>query len=126
MRVPRILLADDHAVIRHQLRSLLEDQPGWIICAEAADGGEAVELAIRLQPDIAVLDVSMPVMSGLEAAPLIRRGSPTTRILIVTMHESVPLLRIAREAGVAGYLLKSDAAQRLVPAIQALLAQGAP
>jgi DNA-binding NarL/FixJ family response regulator len=122
----RILLADDHAIIRRQLRALLEEQPGWQVCAEAADGGQAAELALQLQPDVAVLDLSMPVMTGLEAAPLILRASPGTQVLIVTMHDHEHLPQLVREAGAADCILKNEAAWRLVPAIEALVPRKAP
>jgi len=120
----RILIADDHAIIRQTLRQFLEGRPDWQICGEAANGREAVDLATRLQPDIAVLDLSMPGLNGVDATMQIRRASPTTRILIFSMHEGEVLARRILAAGAHGFLLKSDATTHVEAAIEALL-QGA-
>jgi DNA-binding NarL/FixJ family response regulator len=116
----QILLADDHEVVRRGLRHLLEEQPGWVVCGEAADGRTAVELATEHQPDIAVLDISMPELNGLEATRQIKKSSPKTEILIFTMHDSDQLTREIFQAGARGYLLKSDAGRYVVAAIDAL------
>jgi DNA-binding NarL/FixJ family response regulator len=116
----RVLLADDHDVLRRGLRQIIEEQPGWEICGEAANGREAVKLAAERQPDVAVLDVSMPELNGLEATRQIRNVSPQTEILIFTMHESEQLVRDVLAAGARGYLLKNDAAQHIVAAVKAL------
>lgn len=116
----RILLADDHAVIRHGLRHLLEQQRGWTVCGEATNGRQALEMAQQMQPDVAVLDVAMPDLNGLEAARQIRKASPSTEVLIFTMHESEELVREVLAAGAKGYLLKSDAARSIVTAVEAL------
>jgi DNA-binding NarL/FixJ family response regulator len=118
----RILLADDHDVVRHGLRSLLEAQEGWQVCAEALNGRDAVELAGKFLPDIAILDVSMPSLNGLDATRIIRKASPKTEVLIFTMHESEQLIREVLAAGAKGYLLKSDAARSVVAAVEALAA----
>jgi len=119
----RILLADDHDVVRHGLRHLLEQQEGWTVCGEASGGREAVERARRLQPDVAVLDVAMPDLNGLEATRQIRRASARTEVLVFTMHESEHLVREVLAAGAKGYLLKSDAARSIVAAVEALAAR---
>jgi DNA-binding NarL/FixJ family response regulator len=116
----KILIADDHALVRRGLRALLENQPGWQICAEACNGQEAIQCAREHQPDVAVLDVSMPVLNGLEAARRIRKEIPRTQVVILTMLEEDELARELLEAGVLGYLLKSDADRELIPAIQAV------
>jgi DNA-binding NarL/FixJ family response regulator len=116
----RILLADDHAVIRHGLRHLLEQQPGWSVCGEAANGRDALDMAQQLQPDVAVLDIAMPDLNGLEAARQMNKASPGTAVLIFTMHESEELVREVLAAGARGYLLKSDAAGSIVTAIESL------
>src|SRR5215203_6492295 len=116
----RILLADDHDVVRRGLKELLEEQVGWTVCAEAANGREAVELAIETRPQVAVLDFSMPELNGLEATRRIRQAVPETEVLIFTMHESDELVRNVLAAGARGYLLKSDAARQLVPAVETL------
>lgn len=116
----RILVADDHDVVRHGLRALIEAQPGWEVCGEATNGQDATEMAKDLTPDIAILDVSMPLLNGLEATRLIRKVSPGTEVLIFTMHESEQLIREVLAAGARGYLLKSDTGRSLVAAVEAL------
>lgn len=122
MKTARILIADDHGLLRRGLRAALADSPHLIVEAEAEDGRTAVELALKLKPDIAILDVSMPQLNGLDAARAIAAGSPETRVLVLTAHESERLVREVLRAGARGYLLKSDAASELIPAIEALLA----
>jgi DNA-binding NarL/FixJ family response regulator len=117
----RILIADDHELIRRGLVSALAERPEWSIVAEAADGRQACELAASLTPDIAVLDLTMPELNGLDATRQIRSSTPKTRILIVTAHESEQLIRDVLDAGAMGYVLKSDAGRVLVQAIEALL-----
>ena len=121
----RILLADDHAVVRRGLKELLEEHVGWTVCAEAATGSAAVELAVQHRPHVAVLDISMPELNGLEATRRIRQAVPDTEVLVFTMHESEELIREVLAVGARGYLLKSDAAGQLVPAV-ASLAQHKP
>lgn len=116
----RILLADDHDVVRHGLRHLLEQQEGWTVCGEASGGREAVEMARSLRPDVAVLDVAMPDLNGLEATRQIRKANPRTEVLVFTMHESEQMVREVLAAGAKGYLLKSDAARSIVAAVDAL------
>jgi DNA-binding NarL/FixJ family response regulator len=116
----RILLADDHDVVRQGLRRLLEEQPQWQVCGEAKNGREAVKLCQELMPDVAILDVSMPELNGLEATRQIRRVSPATEILVFTMHQSEQLVRDMLAAGARGYLLKSDAAGHIIDAIGSL------
>jgi DNA-binding NarL/FixJ family response regulator len=117
----RILIADDHELIRRGLISALAERPEWNIVAEAADGRQACELAARHTPDIAVLDLSMPERNGLDVTRELRVTTPKTRILIVTAHESEQLIREVLDAGAMGYVLKSDAGRVLVQAIEALL-----
>jgi DNA-binding NarL/FixJ family response regulator len=115
-----VLIADDHDIVRRGLRDLLERQPGWKVVAEATNGKEAVEKAIQLKPDVSILDVSMPSLDGLEAARQIVRSGCPTKVLILTMHHSDPLIQQMLKAGVKGYVLKSDAATELVQAVDAL------
>src|SRR5579864_834116 len=115
----RLLVADDHDVVRNGVRTLLEEQPGWEVVAEAADGREAVEKAKLVQPDVTILDLNMPELNGLEAARQILR-SVSTKVLILTICHSDLLIQQTLEAGVRGYLLKSDAARDLVLAVDAL------
>jgi DNA-binding NarL/FixJ family response regulator len=116
----RLLVADDHEVVRKGLYTLLSAQPGWEIAAQARDGREAVKLAKECKPDVAVLDVSMPDLNGLEAARKINKEVSSTKVLLLTMHESDQLISEALEAGVRGFLLKSDAGKDLVGAVDAL------
>jgi DNA-binding NarL/FixJ family response regulator len=117
----RILLADDHEIVRRGLRNLIEDHPEWSICCEAADGREAVAEAMRGKPDIVVMDIAMPRMNGLEAARRIVDKLPRTEVLILTMHESKQLIQDVLKSGARGYILKSDAGKDLVAGIEALL-----
>lgn len=120
MKRVRILIADDHDVVRRGVRAVLEGQAGWVVCGEASTGREAVTKAIDLQPDVVVLDISMPELNGLEATRQIRRAVPA-RILILTVHQSDQVVTEVLEAGAHGYVLKSDAGRVLVDAIRALL-----
>jgi DNA-binding NarL/FixJ family response regulator len=117
----QILVADDHEVVRQGVRSLLEAHPDWSVCCEAATGREAVAKAIQGRPDVVILDVSMPEMNGLEAARQIRRAVPTTKILVLTVHEIDQLVQDVIDAGVHGYLLKADTGRLLVDAVKAVL-----
>ena len=116
----RLVVADDHDIVRRGLRDLLEQQAGWKVVAEAANGNEAVEKVLKMQPDVAVLDIQMPVVNGLEAAKQIVKSSSKTRILILTIHDSDTLIKEMLDAGVTGYVLKSDAVRDLVVAVEAL------
>ena len=116
----RILLADDHDVLRLGLRELLQQQSGWEICGEATTGRQAVDMAIKLQPNVVILDVTMPQLNGLDATRQIRKAAPTVEVLIFTMHESEQLIRDVLAAGARGYLLKSDAPRHIIAAVRAL------
>src|SRR5271170_325754 len=116
----RILIADDHSVVRAGLRALLESRPGWEVVAEASDGREAVEKAAKLKPEVAVIDIGMPLLNGVEATRRIRSSSPSTEILILTMHESDDLVQQVVNAGARGYILKDDADRILLAAIDSL------
>jgi DNA-binding NarL/FixJ family response regulator len=119
--MPRILLADDHALMRRGMRSLLEAEEDWEVCGEAATGREAVEMAVRLKPDVAVLDLSMPELTGLEAAKEILEKAPQVEVLIFTMHETEELMREVLASGARGCVLKTDIEQHLVAAVRAAL-----
>jgi DNA-binding NarL/FixJ family response regulator len=116
----RILLADDHMVVRRGLRALLETRPDFSVCAEAADGKEAVVLAVRHTPDVAVLDISLPVLNGIDAAIQIRKSAPETQILMFTMHDSENIIREALHSGARGYLLKYEGDEQVIDAVEAL------
>jgi DNA-binding NarL/FixJ family response regulator len=116
----RILVADDHEVVRRGLCSLLQAQPDWEVCGEAGDGREALEKTQKLKPDVVILDIGMPSLNGLEATRQILKAMPHTRVLILTLHDSDQVVREVLNAGARGFLLKSDAARDLVAAVEAL------
>jgi DNA-binding NarL/FixJ family response regulator len=120
MTLLRIIIVDDHAVVRRGVRALLESQPGWEVAAEATTGREAVELAKRLQPDIVIMDLSLPELNGLDATRQILKESPHIEVLVLTMHHSEELTRDVLQAGARGYVLKSDADECLVTAVESL------
>jgi DNA-binding NarL/FixJ family response regulator len=116
----RILIADDHEVVRRGLSALLRSQPEWEICAEAADGREAVDKVLSMKPDVVILDIGMPNLNGLEATRQILKANPEVRILILTLHDSDQVVQEVLNAGARGFLLKTDAARELVAAVDAL------
>jgi DNA-binding NarL/FixJ family response regulator len=116
----RILLADDHGLVRRGARALLQARHGWRVVGEAANGREAIEKAIDLKPDVAVVDIGMPELDGVEVARQIREAVPHTKVLVLTMHESDHMVRRALDAGARGYLLKSDLTECLVKAVKAV------
>src|SRR6266404_5676088 len=116
----RILVADDHEIVRRGLRALLDDQPNWEVVGEAVSGREAVDKAKQLMPDVAVIDITMPELNGFEATRQILKAAPQTEVLILTMHESEQIVREVLDAGARGYVLKSDAGRDLVAAVEAL------
>jgi len=118
--VTRILIADDHEVVREGLRTILEAQPNWEVVAEVADGKEAILKAIKTKPDIAVLDYSLPLMNGIEVTRQIRARLPGTEVLIFTMHDSETLIEKSLTVGARGYVLKTDAKRYLIQAIESL------
>ncbi|MEO6738766.1 MAG: response regulator transcription factor [Chthoniobacteraceae bacterium] len=120
MKKLRILLADDHEVVRKGVRMLIENEPGWEVCGEAVDGRKAVALAEKLTPDVVVLDMGMPELNGLEAARQIKRALPGTEVLIFTGEESEQLIHEVFDTGARSYIVKSDMSQHLVAAIRAL------
>ena len=116
----RILVADDHEVVRRGVCALLEGHAGFEVCDEAVDGREAVEKAKRSLPDVVILDIGMPGLNGFDAARQIRSVSPDSEVLILTMHESEQVIREVLAAGARGYVLKSDAGRDLITAVEAL------
>ncbi len=125
MKNLRILIADDHELVREGMKTRIDAHPGWEVCGEAVNGRQAVEMACALKPDVAVLDISMPELNGIEATRQIRRNCPKTEVLILTMHESEGLVRDVLAAGARGFVLKTDAARLLVLAVENL-ADGKP
>jgi DNA-binding NarL/FixJ family response regulator len=118
--VTRILIADDHQVVRSGLRAILEAHEGWEIVAEAADGKEAIDKAVATKPDVAIIDYSLPVMNGLEATRQIRARMPSAEVLVFTMHDSDALVGELLSAGARAYLLKSEAKEHLIAAVESL------
>ena len=116
----RILIADDHEVVRSGLRLILEAHAGWEVVAEAADGKAAIVKALETKPDVAILDYSIPLVNGVEATRQIRKRNPQIEVLIFTMHDSETLVGEVLDAGARAYLLKSDAKEHLISAIEAL------
>lgn len=117
----RILIADDHAAVRLGLRAVLEQRPGWEVIADVDDGRRAFEVALEKRPDVAILDFSLPHMTGVEVARLISKHLRETEVLIFTVHESRVLAQEAFRAGARAYLVKSDANKMLLAAVEALM-----
>jgi DNA-binding NarL/FixJ family response regulator len=120
MEALRLLVADDHEIVRTGLRSLLEAQPGWQVTAEASDGREAVEKAKEVRPDVAVLDISMPSLNGLEAARQMLKHDARAKIVIFTALDSDAMIREVLDLGARGYVLKTDASRDLITAVNAV------
>jgi len=116
----RILVVDDHAVVRRGVRSLLESHEGWEVCGEATTGRDAVEQSRQLRPDVVVMDLSLPELNGLDATRQILKDAPDTEVLVLTMHHSEELARDVLQAGARGYVLKSDADENLITAVDSL------
>lgn len=120
----RILIADDHEIFRRGLRSLLESHSAWEVCGEATDGQEAVDRARELNPDIVVLDITMPRLNGLEAAQLIRNEAPHSKMVILSQHEPSLMRQAALSAGASAYVTKSEVSRELMAAIESLISPG--
>ncbi len=116
----RILLADDHTILREGIRSLIEDEPDMEVVGEAEDGLSVVKLADTLRPDLILMDLAMPLLNGLEATRQIRKNNPHAKILILTMHENEEYIRQVLAAGAMGYILKDAAARELLGAIRSI------
>ena len=117
----RILVADDQEYIRQGIRALIEASPGLEVCGEAVNGEEAVQMTLEMKPDLVVLDITMPVMNGLDAAKAIRSCSPDTPILLVSIHNIETMIEDAKQIGVQGYVAKAQASELLVDAIHSIL-----
>jgi DNA-binding NarL/FixJ family response regulator len=115
----RILIVDDHPVVRRGVRSLLESHEGWEVCGEATNGCEAVAQSLRLRPDVVIMDLGLPELSGLDATRQILKAAPDTQVLFLTMHYSEELARDVFQAGARGYVVKADADEKLIAAVAA-------
>jgi DNA-binding NarL/FixJ family response regulator len=116
----RILIADDHEIVRRGVRDIIEAHPGWMVCAEADDGQRALDLALAEKPDIAVVDVSLPVLNGVALTRRLKRECPSIKVLLFTMHDDDETVSSGLAAGARGYLLKTDSEHQLEAAISAL------
>jgi DNA-binding NarL/FixJ family response regulator len=119
--VNRVLLVDDNAVVRAAVRGLFESHPGFDVSGEAEDGRDAIEKAESLKPDLIILDLAMPVMTGLEAAPVLRKVLPHARLILFTAHDGLEVNRLSVEAGIHAVVPKSQAASKLIAQAQVLL-----
>jgi DNA-binding NarL/FixJ family response regulator len=122
--MPRVLIVDDHAVIRRGVQGILSTYPEWDLCGEADNARDAIRLAGELAPEVVIMDVSMPGMNGLEATRIIHDVLPETKVLLLTLHSSSEFVRSAFRAGARGYVLKSDAENELVRALNVVIGEG--
>lgn len=118
----RLLLADDHTLVRHGLRKILEERPDWEVVGEVGDGRDAVQAAIDLKPDVAIIDAAMPLLNGIDATQQILRRVPDTRVLMLSMHSDEAYLTRALQAGATGYILKDSAGKDLLKGVEAVAA----
>jgi DNA-binding NarL/FixJ family response regulator len=122
--MPRVVIVDDHAVIRRGVQGILSTHPEWDLCGEADNGQDAIRLASELAPEVVIMDISMPGMNGLEATRIMRDVLPETKVLLLTLHSSSEFVRSAFHAGARGYVLKSDAENELVRALNVVIGEG--
>ena len=122
--MPRVLIVDDHAVIRRGVQGILNGYPEWELCGEADNGEEGIRLAGELKPEVVIMDVSMPGLNGLQATRIIHDVMPETKVLLLTLHSSREFVRSAFHAGARGYVLKSDAESELVRALNIVVGEG--
>jgi DNA-binding NarL/FixJ family response regulator len=122
--MPKVLIVDDHAFVRRGVRAILQSVPEWEMCGEADNGKDAIRLAGELNPEVIVMDVSMPGLNGIEATRAICRDNPDAKVVLLTLHESDELLRNGFQAGARGYLVKSDAEEELVRALRVVMGSG--
>jgi DNA-binding NarL/FixJ family response regulator len=120
MKKARVLVVDDHPVVRKGIGAILQDRPDWEVCGEASNGREAVAAAAQLKPDVVVMDISMPELNGLDATRQILSENPEMQVLILSMHESEQIVRDVLQSGARGYLLKADAGNELMAAMEAM------
>ena len=118
----RLLIGDDHTLMRQGLRKILEERPEWEVVAEVGDGREAIREAVALQPDVAILDVGMPLLNGIDAAQQIVKRVPATRVLMLSMHSDEAYVTRALQAGATGYMLKDSAGTDLIKGVESVAA----
>jgi DNA-binding NarL/FixJ family response regulator len=123
VKTARILIADDHELVRQGMRAIFQSEPHWVVCGEATTGRQALAMTLELKPDLVVLDVALPEMNGIEVTRQIRRALPAA-VLIVTMHDSDQIVQEAMEAGANGFVLKAEAGRALADAVHAILSHG--
>jgi two-component system, NarL family, response regulator NreC len=123
--MPRVLIVDDHAFIRRGVQAILQSFPEWEVCGETDNGTDAIRLTETLKPEAIIMDISMPGLNGIETTREIRKRHPEVKIVLLTLHETAELVRSAFRAGAQGYLLKVDAEQELVRALDIVIGQGA-
>jgi DNA-binding NarL/FixJ family response regulator len=121
MKSARVLIADDHEIVRQGIRTIVQSCQGFEACGEATDGRQAVQMALSLRPNIVVIDIGMPQLNGLEATRQIVQSDPSIKVLVLTIHESEQIVRDVLAAGARGYLLKTDASRDLISALEALI-----
>lgn len=122
--MPRVLIVDDHAFIRRGVQSILQSFPEWELCGEAGNGSDAIPLVDSLNPDVVLMDVTMPGMNGIDATRIIHNSHPSVKIVLLTLHESSEILRSGFRAGANGYLLKADAEEELMKAMRVVVGGG--
>jgi two-component system, NarL family, response regulator NreC len=122
--MPRVLIVDDHAFVRRGVQMILESIPDWELCGQASDGLEAIHMVEQLKPDVVLMDVTMPGMDGIQATHILRNANPRIKIILLTLHESVEVLRSGFRAGANGYLLKADAEEELIKALRVVIGDG--
>jgi len=115
----RVLIVDDHEIVRRNISALLDREDDLEVVGTAANGREAIQLAKRIEPDVIVMDVVMPELDGIRAADEIHKSNSNTSIIILSMHHNTALVQQARNSGVSGYILKQEATRRLIPAVHA-------
>lgn len=122
--MPRVLIVDDHPFVRRGVQNLLRAFADWELCGEAGNAGDGIRMIHALKPDVVLMDVSMPGMDGIQATREVRRGDSQTKIVLITLHESVEVLRSGFRAGANGYLLKADAEEELIKALRVVMGNG--
>jgi two-component system, NarL family, response regulator NreC len=122
--MPRVLIVDDHPFIRRGVQSILHAAPEWELCGEADNGSDAIRLSDALKPEIIIMDISMPGLSGIEATRAIHKSHPETKVVLLTLHEAGELVKSAFRAGARGYLLKVDADKELLKALRVVIGDG--